>query len=361
MARYTVPTLDGPKRRAVYGKTRKEAHDRLIRALAERDGGLAFEPSQVTFGEWLERWLKDSVLPSVKESTAMNYERMARNHVKPALGALKLVDLRAAHVRGFYQGKEATLAPKSMALLHTVVGGSLKDAVRLGLLPSSPIEHRVKAPRIEEKEMRVLDRDEARALLDAARGDRLYAMYALALSKGLRHGELLGLRWSDVDFGAGELRVRRQLVRGRPKREGGVGLAFTSLKRGPARVVSFEEEIDAILRRHKAQSTEERLAFGPGYVESEQVFTAEGGGVLAPWKSTRRFNTLKKRAGLGPETGMHTLRHTAATLALLEGVPARVVQEMLGHKNISETMDRYSHVLPTMQRSAAKRLEAALF
>jgi integrase len=119
-------------------------------------------------------------------------------------------------------------------------------------------------------------------------------------------------------------------------------------------VVAFEEGISRILKRHEAAQKEERLAWSPGYHETGQVFAEPDG-------STKIFNALKKRAGLGPEVGMHTLRHTAATLTLLEGVHLRVVQEMLGHKDISETMNRYPHVLPTMRKSAAQRIEAALF
>jgi integrase len=182
------------------------------------------------------------------------------------------------------------------------------------------------------------------------------------LATGLRHGELLGLRWEDVEIkeGEGRLSVRRALVQSRPKGSGGTGYAFGTPKTGRARVVSFGVKVAALLREHRKHQVKEKLALGPCYRETGLVFTDVEGGMLPPWKSGRIFNRLAREAGLHGFR-FHDLRHTAATLSLQEGVHPRIVQEMLGHSKISQTLDTYSHVLPNMQAEAARRLDSALF
>jgi integrase len=177
-------------------------------------------------------------------------------------------------------------------------------------------------------------------------------------------GELLGLRWQDValdtDHSGGELRVRRTLVRTRPKREGYTGYAFGTPKGGTGRSVRFKAGAARHLRSHKARQLEEKLRLGAAYVDSDLVFTKEEGGILPFWKVWRHFASLRRRSNL-PEASFHTLRHTAATLMLENGEHPKVVQEMLGHANISQTLDTYSHVTPNMQSGAAERLDSVLF
>jgi integrase len=194
-----------------------------------------------------------------------------------------------------------------------------------------------KPPRSSNPEVTALTREQARRLLDtlSAEGDRLEALYALALATGLRIGELLGLRWQDValdtDHSGGELRVRRTLVRTRPKREGYAGYAFGTPKGGTGRSVRFKAGAARHLRSHKARQ-----------------------------KVWRHFASLLKRSNV-PSVSFHTLRHTAATLMLENGEHPKAVQEMLGHANISQTLNTYSHVTPNMQSGAAERLDSVLF
>ncbi len=195
-------------------------------------------------------------------------------------------------------------------------------------------------PSPQTEEVTPLSRKKVRLLLKTAKeeGNRLEALYILAIEAGLRHGELLGLQWADVrlfaDGGGGEVVVGRTLGCARAVRDGGRGHAFSPPKTGKARVVRFGSGIAAELQAHKKRQLEEKVRFGPSYEDTEQVFTSEGGGLLCPWMSARAFNGLLKRAGL-EGFRFHDLRHTAATLALLEGVSAKVVQEMLGHAKIS--------------------------
>lgn len=335
--------------------------EKLTKAMVDRDGGIDFNVEKITFGEYLERWLSDSVRGSVKERTLMSYEQMVRNHLIPALGHAQLRKLTAAHLQALYRQKlENGFSTRTVLGIHGTASGALKQATRWGLIRANPASA-TQPPSSKRSEVKALTPHQIKTLLEAARGTRLYALYALALATGLRHGELLGLRWEDVERKGtgGQLMVRRALVQSRPKGSGGEGYTFGTPKTGRARVVSFGSRVAGILREHRKRQAGEKLAYGPNYQDSGLVFTDEGGGKLSPWKSGRIYNQLAKRAGLSGFR-FHDLRHTAATLALQEGIHPRVVQEMLGHARISQTLDTYSHVLPNMQAEAAEKLDSAL-
>src|SRR5918997_6269651 len=195
MGRYTVYTAKGPRQRAVYGRTRQEAAEKLTRAIADRDGGLTFGAGTLTVTEYLDRWLTDAVQDTVRQRTYERYEQIARVHIKPALGRLKLKSLTTTHVRGLYREKlDAELAPRTVQYIHTTLHKALKDAVSDGVIPRNVTEG-IKAPRPKKKEINPLNPDQTRALLATVRGDRLEALYIVAVHRGLRQGELLGLRW----------------------------------------------------------------------------------------------------------------------------------------------------------------------
>ncbi len=240
MARYTVQTATGLKRKALYGKTRAEVAEKLTKAMADRDGGIDFDVEKITIGEYLERWLSDSVRGSVKERTLMSYEQMVRNHLIPALGHVQLRKLTAAHLQALYRQN------------------ALKQATRWGLIRSNPASA-TQPPSSKRSEVKALTPQQIKTLLEAAKGTRLYALYALALAAGLRHGELLGLRWEDVELKGtgGQLMVRRALVQSRPKGSGGEGYTFGTPKSGRARVVSFGSRVAGVLREHRKRQAGE--------------------------------------------------------------------------------------------------------
>src|SRR5215218_2101147 len=200
MARYTVQTATGARRKAVYGKTRREAAEKLTKALADRDGGLVFEDENMRFGEYLDTWLK-GLTGSVRQSTLDGYEIAVRVHIKPALGRLKLKKLTPAHVQGFYRDRlDAGFAPASVNKLHVVLHKALKQAVEWHMVPRN-VAGLAKAPRPSAtKEISPLSAQEAQRFLEAAYGDRLEALYVLAVHTGMRQGELLALKWQDVDL-----------------------------------------------------------------------------------------------------------------------------------------------------------------
>ncbi len=182
---YTVHTAEGSKRRYVSGRTREEVRRKLAKAMADRDGGLVFDAGSLTVGEYLERWLKDSVRSTVRTSTYERHEGIMRTHLKPALGRIRIKNLTPTHVRGLHREKlDAGLAPATVRKIHSTLHKALSQAVSDGLIPRNAAA--VKAPRPDPEEMHPLSADEASALLKAARGERFEALYMLAITTGLR-------------------------------------------------------------------------------------------------------------------------------------------------------------------------------
>jgi integrase len=353
MARYTVDTPTGKKRKTVYGRTREEAHEKLIEALSNRNKGLVFEGDNQTLGTYLADWLRD-IEGTIKQRTLENYEYVVRKHIVPELGEVKLKALKPDRVRRLYREKiDAGLSNRTVQLIHTVLRKALQQAVSDEILPRNVCQA-VKAPRRVKKEIPPLHPEEVRTLLRAACGDRFEALYVVAVTAGLRRGELLGLRWADLDLERGTLQVRRQLTRTK------AGLSFTSPKRGKTRSVRLTQSAIKALRSHRKRQLEEKLRLAGLWQDFGLVFPSRAGTPMdADNLVQRSFEPLLKRAEL-PRVRFHDLRHTFATVLLSGGTHPKVVQEMLGHANISQTMDTYSHVLPDMQDGAISAMESAL-
>ncbi len=361
-AQYTVWTAEGRKRRSVSGKTRAEVSRKLTEAMANRDGGLVYDAGKLTVGEYLDRWLADSVKGTVKETTYVNYAYITRKHVSPALGRVKLRSLTPAHVRGFYGEKARTdLSAATVKKMHVVLRKALSQAVSDGLIPRNAADG-VKPPRVSApgEEIKPLDSEECAAFLEAARGERLEALYVLAVHCGLREGELLALRWEDADLEAPKpaLLVRRTLTRGEDGRGWVVG---ASTKSGKGRRVRLTRRAVVALKDHRKRQLEERMRLAGLWSDQSLVFPNETGSLFNPSNlRNRSFKRIKARSGVREDLRFHDLRHTCATLLLSEDVNAKVVSEMLGHASITITLNTYSHVLPDMQDSAADAMEAAL-
>ncbi|HZB84117.1 MAG TPA: site-specific integrase [Rubrobacteraceae bacterium] len=197
--------------KTIYGKTRREVDEKLTKAKADRDGSLIFDADNLKVDRYLQRWLNDSAKCSVKPVTFENYERLVRNHIAPGLGRVKLTKLSPAHVQGFYQESlDAGLSPTSVRQMHAILHRALRQAHRWRLVRENVVAA-TDPPKPRGDEIRPLDAAQAKAFLAGARDERLEALYVLAVTAGLRIGELLGLRWDDVDLGHGTLRVQRTL------------------------------------------------------------------------------------------------------------------------------------------------------
>jgi integrase len=342
-------------RRYVSAKTKTEAEKALRQAMADADRGLIFEAESLTVSEYFDRWLIDSVRDTVRSTTFERYEQNSRLHIKPALGRLKLRKLTSAHVRGLYREKlDAGLSPRSVQYIHVTLHKALKQAEADGLLRRN-IAGTVKPPQVKKEEIRPLDARQVKDLFEAAKGDRLEALYVLAVATGLRQGELLGLKWDDVDLDAGTLQVRRTLTTAK----GGPMLCPPKTK-GSSRSVKLPPTASEALRTHLERQLGEIDRAGSLWRENGLIFASEVGEPLdRRYITSHRFKPLLKRAGLQCFR-FHDLRHTCATLLLSKNVNPKIVSEMLGHATIAITLDTYSHVLPNMQDSAAEAIEEAL-
>ena len=352
---YWIHTADGPKRRYVQGKTRAEVNQKLTKAMANRNGGFIFDAGSLTLGEYLERWLMNCVRGTVRSSTFEGHKHIIRPYVIPALGRLKLKSLNPTHVRNLYREKlDSGLSAATVRKMHGILSKALKQAVLDGLVPRNVCEA-VKPPKVERKEINPLDKEQARALIEVASGDRLEALYVLAVHTGMREGELLGLKWEDVDLERGVLRLRHGLVR-----EGGktaLGDLKTPKSRRSVRLTRAAVEA---LRSHLERQLEEMERTGSLYQSGGLVFATQTGSLINPSNlRNRSFKPLLKRAGLR-DICFHDLRHTCATLLLSQGTHPKLVQELLGHATIAMTLDTYSHFLPSMGDQTVRAMEAAL-
>lgn len=335
--------------------TRRDAEREHVRLLRDLNAGSYVDPSRETVGAFLQRWLRDHVKHTVAPQTYERYEQIVRLHLEPGLGAVLLVKLRPRDVVAAEASwREAGLASRTVLHHHRVLHDALQQAVRWQLLASNPVAA-VTPPRAEKKEMRALDVEQARHLLDALKGSRYETAVLTLLYTGLRVGELLGLRWTDLDLPTGRLSVQQTA-----QRVTGAGLVFRPPKTHRSRrAITLPAPVVDRVRAHRAEQLEVRLAAGPAWQTSDLVFVDALGRPIYENGLRRAFYDVLASAGL-PRVRLHDLRHTMATLMLSQGEHPKVVSERLGHATVAITLDLYSHVLPGLQAAAADRLAAAL-
>jgi integrase len=355
-AQYTVYTSEGRKRRTLYGKTRQEVATKLSKALADREGGLTFDAGSLTVGEYMTRWLSHSFQDTVSQKTYERYESIVRVHLSPALGRIRVKALTPDHVRGLYREKlDSGLAPRTVLHIHRTLSKALKQATDDGLIPRNAAAS-VKPPQACREEMQPLSRDQVRMFLDTVEGDRMEALYVLAVTSGLRQGELLALKWEDVDLEGTNptLEVRRSLSETRGRR------SFVIPKSGRGRHLRLSKRAASALRVHRKRQLEERVRKAGLWEDHGLIFPSEVGTPMSGRNLYRAFKIRVKRAALPQMLRFHDLRHTCATLLLRQGINPKFVQELLGHADISLTLNIYSHVLPDMGDAAAGGMDAAL-
>lgn len=343
-------SLENGGRKSLYGTTRAQVASKLAAALRDRDRGLPIlGDERQTVGQFLTQWLAD-VKAQLRPSSHRRYSDYVRVHLVPTLGKVSLAKLTPQHLQALYSRKLADgLSPTTVHGTHRMLHRALVDAERLGLVQRNVSEH-VRPPRPNTKEMQTLTEEQAAAFLAVARQhqERFSVLYVLALQTGMRQGELLGLRWTDVDL------ERRTLTVRMAAQEAGHGYILAEPKtRGSRRTIGLTVGASADLRAHRVRQAAERLAIGPAWGNHDLVFPNQIGGLMNPRNLARRsFLQVLWRAGLPVTLHFHCLRHTAATTLLSRGVNVKVVSEMLGHADISITLRIYAHVLPHMQQSA---------
>jgi len=337
-------------RKAIYGWTKKEVQDELTRMQSASLAGTLAAPNKMTVAQYLDHWLENVARPSITYGTFVNYDGVTKKHIIPRIGGVNIQKLTVPHVQQLYAEMERGGAgPHGRRLAHCVLHRALKDGLRAGVVTRNVCEA-VDPPKITRREMQALDSEQAQQLLAAAKGDRFEALYWVAIYTGLRSGEIFALQWADVDLKAGSIAVRRS----QSEVNGRLAVKEPKSSKGRRQVSLSADLVDMLLDHRKRMLAE-------GLAGAERVFCNVLGGPLRRADFHRRsYKPLLKKAGLPSSTRFHDLRHTHATLMLGLGVNPKVVQERLGHSQISVTMDVYSHVLPTMQQDAADQFGALL-
>ena len=346
-------TLENGKKKFLYRKTEKEANAALRKALNELEKGTLVTGKQQPLKAYLDQWLEQGHRYTVKVSTYYAYRTWLDRHIIPALGHVQLQRLTPEHIQAFYSSKlNEGLSEKTVRSFHMVLHMALDDAVKRGLIAKN-VSDLVDRPKPRLYEITVLTPEQAKQLIKAASEYKLEAIITLALATGMRRGELLALRWQDIDFNTKSLHIRR--TRNRIGKHGVVESEPKTAK-SKRKITLPAFVVDVLLRQRehiKELRTKEDAA---KWKETDAVFTNKYGDYMEAASLLFYFKELLKRAGL-PHMRFHDLRHSAATILLVLGVHPKVVQELLGHTNISITLNTYSHVLPSMQQEAMDKLD----
>lgn len=345
---------------------KKQAQAEMTRLLHELNTGAYVEPVKLTLGAYLERWLVDYAKTNVSPKTYERYSEIVKKHLIPALGAMPIFNLKPLHIQGYYSRalasgryqkgsastKERGLSAQTVLHHHRVLREALGRAVKWQLLVRNPADA-VEPPKPPRKEMRALSEAETAWLLQVAMGTRFYVPVLLAVTTGMRRGELLGLHWKDVDLENGTASVQRSVE------QTNAGIRFKSPKGRKGRPITLLPITVEALREHKKFQQQQKRMLVADYNDQDLICAREDGSLWRPDTFTADFARLAMKAGL-KGVRLHDLRHSHATQLLMNGVHPKVVSERLGHSTIGITLDIYSHVLPGLQEDAAKKLDVSL-
>lgn len=338
--------------------TRQDAERELRRVLRELDTGSYIEPSKISLSVYLNQWLRDYAKPNTAPTTYERYADIVSLHLIPALGEIALAKLQPLHIQAYYaealqEGRRngtGGLSARTVHHHHRILKQALAQAVKWQLLNRN-VADAVTPPRPERHEMAALDEPQTVELIECTKSTNLYIPVFLAVTTGLRRGEVLGLRWSDVDLEAGVLSVRQALESTKN------GLAFKQPKTVKSRRrVSLLPLTVQVLREHAIEQKKARLAAGPAYTDHGLVCARSDGSPVNPRQLSKDFLSLIRRNKL-LRVRFHDLRHSHASQLLRQGIHPKIVSERLGHSSVAITLDTYSHVLPGMQEDAALSLD----
>ncbi len=345
-------TLEDGRRKPLYGKTQEEAIAKLRQAQYEQKQGVLATGPRQKLGAHLNYWLEEVQKLKIRPTSYLRYRSALDKHILPVLGDIPLQKLTTQRIQTFFNKKlDEHQSPSSLHTMHNVLHGALDYAVHIHLISYNPGDH-ISLPRQVKRKVTPLTLEQARQLLKAAEGTSLEVLVTLALTTGMRHGEIAALRWNDLDLEKGTIYVHRTVVyyglkngfiEGDPKTE-------TS-----ERTIPISKVVCDKLKVHKIHQNEQRLKAGPKWEDRNLVCCTSVGGFLAGRDVRARFYRILDKAGL-PRIHIHDLRHMAATLFQSMGVSPKVVQEILGHSEVDQTFD-YTHVLAGAQIAAAEKMD----
>lgn len=346
------PRTGKPERMTFYGKKRGDVRDKLTEAKYKLKQNMLVKPSPIKLGEWLEEWLELYMKVSVKQTTFESYSSWVYKHIIPGLGDVILQKLRTDEIQRFINNKCEELSSRSARHIYRLLNAALEEAVRQKKL-SENVMVGVKRPVLEKFEINPWTIDEKNFFLQSIKEYRLYPLFLLALESGLRRGELLGLKWFDLDHEKNELAVLRSynVLKG--------GAKFSEPKVGSKRTVALPSKVTDELLRWKEKQSKEKELLGRSYQDHGLIFSTTLGTPIYPREVNREFDRLIEIAQVR-RIRVHDMRHTHATVLLKLGVHPKVVQMRLGHKDIAITLQIYSHYVSGLDEEAADKLDRAL-
>jgi integrase len=352
----------GPRRRPYLGsyKTKKEAQAVEVRALNERDNGIDLSPSKVTLRSILERYNADQVVRKLEPKTIREDGARVRLYVEPCLGDVLVSKLKPTHLSELYtrllssgrRNGKGGISPKTLRHVHSIIKAALAWAVRRQLA-SRNVADGIEIPRVRRSEAKAFSVDETRRLLSAARNTDMEGFVALAFTTGARRGELLALRWEDVDLEAPQLKIRASLS------QVGIDVRLKGTKSNQSRRIPLSTLAQGALRKQRACQAAEKLQLGETYKDQGFVFATATGDPWVPSAATDKFRKLARRSQVS-STRLHDARHTAATWLLAEGTDIATVASILGHAQASTTLNIYSHVIASVAESAIQKIDQHL-
>ena len=342
------------KRKSVYGKTQEEVRKKLNKILNDIDNNVYIEDSKITVGEWLYTWLYDYKKDTVKQKTFEGYETLIRVHLIPAFSKIQLKRLTVDHVQKFISRKiKEGLSSRTIRYMNTLLHGALRQAINNGLLVRN-VSEAVVLPERQQKERKFLTADEQNKLIESLKEEEQGFILLFALSTGLRRGELLALRWSNYDTENRHISIKENLSRLK-RNDGKTHLTFTTPKTASSRrTIPLLPEIAKMLDVHQSTQILKRLKAGQLWENNDLIFCTDFGKPIEPRNLRRVLERACERANI-QSINIHALRHAFATRALENGIPLKVVSDILGHSSISMTADIYSHVsIETMENEMQK-------
>lgn len=346
-------TING-RTRSFYGARQIDVLKAMRAAQQESDEGTYIDPSTLTFGRWMEIWLEEYSKQTIKPNTYASRQILINTHIKPKLGSIRLQSIDASILQGFYNDlhNKDGLAPSSIQVYHASIHSALDRAVKLRYINFNPAKACV-LPKMSRKNIKPLSDLEIADFMTLVRSDPLRDLLLITLFTGMREGEVCGLSWDAVDFDAGTITVKQQLV----KDWQNGGYAVGTPKNGRARTLTAPPFVMEILQEVYRIQEAQRTEAGDLWLDDERlVFTDRIGGAILPTTAYRHFKRIAARIGR-PDARFHDLRHTYAVIALQEGDNPKTVQEALGHATAEFTMNVYAHVSEKMKKESAARMQ----
>lgn len=333
--------------------SKREAKSVMHKMIAEMEQGKLTKKSHKTVGEWMDEWVSE-YLPRVEETTKIGYKTKIKCYIKPTIGDILISSLRAEHIQRMVNGMiEEGLAPKNIRDTFNNINAAMKKAVKLRLIPYNPCEA-VELPKLKKYRAKVYSPTMIQALLNKAKNTSMYLPVFLLVMVGLRRGELLALRWDDIDFNNNILKVRHNMVRGEdgyiiksPKSEAGI------------RDIHLGQDVMLVLKQARLQYMNDAFEYGTGFQNLGFVIRKEDGSPFHPDSMSQKWRRFLERHNL-PKIRLHDLRHSNATALIQAGVSPKVVQQRLGHADVQITLNTYTHVLPEMDIEAAEKLDSIM-